>query len=211
MFWIYLSHRLIIRLLLIVAVTKLCISQDLEIRGVFNYYKIPVDYKIQSQIKSKCWAGLNLVGCIPVNRVFSPNDDERMNDVPYYLQLPKVAKSAIYCLQCCGINRNVDPWRLRCNLDRQDSITSNLYGYEALIATHKSADDIGYIKCPLVRKACDYDADGNTLGCPRQFGDNMYLHGYNMDLYVKVYASNFEYWRGATSMTLFIYYLHLID
>ena len=93
----------------------------------------------------------------------------------------------------------------QCDLDIATATQSNIYGRELRLAAKQDATDEDVIRCPLMRSACDYEANGlDMVGgvCTRQASDTTFLVGYTLTIIVQQYNQNFVYWNGIKSCSI---------
>ena len=65
------------------------------------------------------------------------------------------------------------------------------------MGTQKVIGGHDFITCPLKRRACSYTTNGTLIRCAAT--DAHHLHGYELNLKVVRYTSNFMSWRGVSS------------
>ena len=65
------------------------------------------------------------------------------------------------------------------------------------MGTQKVPGGHDFVTCPLKRRACSYTTNGTLIGCAAT--DAHHLHGYELNLKIVRYTSNFMSWRGVSS------------
>ena len=126
--------------------------QDKQLYGQFMVYNYPIDERAIDAINSQCFEGIGYINCRPVNLV---TRESRENSLPYYVQLLDIVDDYI-CLQCCGINQNVDTWDLECPITMLTALTYNKYGLVLHMAKRRFEGDREYVSCPMKRTVCTF-------------------------------------------------------
>ena len=173
--------------------------QDKNLYGEFMVYNYPMDARAIDSINSQCFEGMGYINCKPVNL---STRESRDNSIPYYVQLLDIVDDYI-CLQCCGINQNVDIWDLECPITMLTALTYNNYGLVLHMAKRRFGGDREIVSCPMKRSICNYDEiTGETIDCDGYLNDETYLIGYVLTLNVIQYSEYFSYWKGITSCSI---------
>lgn len=186
------------QILLLFLLFRIGVSQDLSIFGNIVDFKFPYDETAKVLASSTCFQGLGFGGC----HVQLPTDDLLLQEtLPYQIKMNK-SPGANYCLQCCSLYPTpIDIWNLTCTVDALSRTSSNVYGYNFQFGVKKTQYDFeNVVKCPLKRKACDYDpVTQKTLKCRLPDAEGYHLHGYILTLHVVEHSLGTAYWRGVTS------------
>lgn len=166
-----------------------------SIFGVFSYSAFIVDRKARTRLKGKCFEGMGLSNCVPMNLHSTLH---KVKSIGYYKRMGE-RQNQKYCLQCCGTNDedrdhkswlkegtsmkkyDVDVWDMDCEVSLAEKADYNnpvtAFGREFRLATQKggpgyeAADD--YIVCPVMRSECNYERvtkrsyEGDT-SCPEK-------------------------------------------
>jgi hypothetical protein len=188
----------IVYILFLISFFEFVVSQDVTVKGLFDYYINPISTRTIASIYGKCFQGIGLLTCKPVY----PDDDGFLREqLPYFLTVGKTVGQN-YCLSCCSSSpSDIDIWDMYCDVNEATQNQVNIYGYELRLARNMGETDQEVVRCPLRRSACAYDDLGNTLSCNRS-ADNTFLVGYTVTITVNVLDYNLKSWNSVSDCSI---------